>query len=248
MKTFITQQETVQESIKIALDAADAATDVTAEYNKIRRDHKKLENSMNQSQRFISIIFASSVAAAIAALVFAGLIYFRTLAELTTMTTTSREALIVFAENVDNMNSSLERLEASLETQTELVSLNETLINELGSLKQVIADSNISMASKLDSTANALTTSNGSLAESLTKAIANELNSQNRKMLGQLQKIENLTIDSMSQLSARVASDQTLSKVAGSQQVLAKRLDGLATQNQQILKQMETRDNKISFP
>ena len=32
-------------------------------------------------------------------------------------------------------------------------------------------------------------------------------------MLGQLQKIENLTIDSMSQLSARVASDQTLSKV-----------------------------------
>ena len=203
---------------------------------------------MNQSQRFISIIFASSVAAAIAALVFAGLIYFRTLAELTTMTTTSREALIVFAENVDNMNSSLERLEASLETQTELVSLNETLINELGSLKQVIADSNISMASKLDSTANALTTSNGSLAESLTKAIANELNSQNRKMLGQLQKIENLTIDSMSQLSARVASDQTLSKVAGSQQVLAKRLDGLATQNQQILKQMETRDNKISFP
>ena len=203
---------------------------------------------MNQSQRFISIIFASSVAAAISALVFAGLIYFRTLAELTTMTTTSREALIVFAENVDNMNSSLERLEASLETQTELVSLNETLINELGSLKQVIADSNISMASKLDSTANALTTSNGSLAESLTKAIANELNSQNRKMLGQLQKIENLTIDSMSQLSARVASDQTLSKVAGSQQVLAKRLDGLATQNQQILKQMETRDNKISFP
>ena len=164
------------------------------------------------------------------------------------MTTTSREALIVFAENVDNMNSSLERLEASLETQTELVSLNETLINELGSLKQVIADSNISMASKLDSTANALTTSNGSLAESLTKAIANELNSQNRKMLGQLQKIENLTIDSMSQLSARVASDQTLSKAAGSQQVLAKRLDGLATQNQQILKQMETRDNKISFP
>ena len=243
-----TDYNAVQESIKIALDAADAATDVTAEYNKIRRDHKKLEDSMKQSQRFISIIFASSVAAAIAALVFAGLIYFRTLSELSTMTTTSREALIVFAENVDNMNSSLERLEVSLETQTELVSLNETLINELSSLKQTIADSNATMATKLDMTANALTTSNGSLAESLTKAIANELNSQNRKMFGQLQKIESLTIDSTSQLSARMASDQTLSKVAGSQQVLAKRLDGLTKQNQQILQQMETRDNKITFP
>ena len=243
-----TDYNAVQESIKIALDAADAATDVTAEYNKIRRDHKKLENSMNQSQRFISIIFASSVSAAIAALVFAGLIYFRTLSELSTMTTTSREALIVFAENVDNMNSSLEKLEKSLETQTKLVSLNETLINELSSLKQVIAESNSGMSNKLDLTADTLAKSNSNLAQSLTKAIANELSSQNRKMLGQLQKIENLTIDSMSQLTARVASDQTLSKVAGSQQILAKRLDGLATQNQQILKQMEVRDNKITFP
>jgi len=243
-----TDYNAVQESIKIALDAADAATDVTAEYNKIRRDHKKLENSMNQSQRFISIIFASSVAAAIAALVFAGLIYFRTLSELTTMTTTSREALIVFAENVDNMNSSLEKLETSLETQTELVSLNETLINELSSLKQVIADSNVGMSNKLEMTADTIAKSNGTLAEALTKAIANELNSQNRKMLGQLQKIETLTSESMSQLSARVANNQTLSKVAGSQQVLAKRLDGLATQNQQILQQMEIRDNKITFP
>ena len=104
------------------------------------------------------------------------------------------------------------------------------------------------MASKLDVTANALTSSNGSLAEALTKAIANELNSQNRKMLGQLQKIEKLTTSSMSQLSARMASNQTLSKVAGSQQVLAKRLDGLANQNQLILEQMEIRDNKITFP
>ena len=135
-----------------------------------------------------------------------------------------------------------------LKLRLELVSLNETLINELGSLKQVIDDSNISMADKMDITANALTTSNGSLAESLTKAIANELNSQNRKMLGQLQKIENLTIDSMSQLSLVWLVTNTLSKVAGNQQVLAKRLDGLATQNQEILKQMEIRDNKITFP
>ena len=146
------------------------------------------------------------------------------------------------------MNSSLERLEESLETQTQLVSLNETLIDELSSLKQVIDDSNNKMANKMDITANALITSNGSLAESLTKAIANELNSQNRKMFGQMQKIENLTVESMSNLSSRVASDQTLSKVAGNQQVLAKRMDGLATQNQEILKQMEIRDNKITFP
>ena len=100
----------------------------------------------------------------------------------------------------------------------------------------------------MDITANALITSNGSLAESLTKAIANELNSQNRKMFGQMQKIENLTVESMSNYHLVWLVTRHLSKVAGSQQVLAKRMDGLATQNQEILKQMETRDNKITFP
>ena len=42
----------------------------------------------------------------------------------------------------------------------------------------------------MDVTANALTISNGSLAESLTKAIANELNSQNRKMLDKCKKLK----------------------------------------------------------
>ena len=33
--------DTIEESIKIALDAADAATDITSEYNKVKREHKK---------------------------------------------------------------------------------------------------------------------------------------------------------------------------------------------------------------
>ena len=47
----------VQESIKIALDAADAATDVTSEYNKIKSENKKLEASVKQIHKFTTIIF-----------------------------------------------------------------------------------------------------------------------------------------------------------------------------------------------
>jgi len=132
----------VQESIKIALDAADAATDVSSEFNKIKRENKKLEGSIKMIHRYTAIIFASSMVAAVAALIFASLIYFRTLSDLTTMTTTSREALIVFAENVDTMNSSLDKLKVSLEAQQELVSLNKTLIAELDTLRTTIIDSN----------------------------------------------------------------------------------------------------------
>jgi hypothetical protein len=61
----------VQESIKIALDAADAATDVTSEFNKVKRDNKKLEASVKNVHRYTVIIFASSMLAAVAALLFA---------------------------------------------------------------------------------------------------------------------------------------------------------------------------------
>ena len=38
----------VQESIKLALDAADAATDVTSEYSQVKREHKKLEKKCHR--------------------------------------------------------------------------------------------------------------------------------------------------------------------------------------------------------
>ena len=43
-KTCVNQQiNAMQESIKIALDAADAATDVTSEYKRIKNEHIKAE-------------------------------------------------------------------------------------------------------------------------------------------------------------------------------------------------------------
>ena len=55
--------DTIEESIKIALDAADAATDITSEYNKVKREHKKLEAKVKQIHRYTTIIFGSSILA-----------------------------------------------------------------------------------------------------------------------------------------------------------------------------------------
>ena len=46
----------VQESIKLALDAADAATDVTSEYSQVKREHKKLEKKVSQIHRYTSTV------------------------------------------------------------------------------------------------------------------------------------------------------------------------------------------------
>ena len=154
-----TEYNAVQESIKIALDAADAATDVTSEYNKTKREHKKLEASVKRVHRFSIIIFASSMVAAVAALMFAGMIYFRTMSELSTMTTTSREALVVFAENVEGVNDALDKMKAALNTQKTLVGQNETLINELVGLRDIISRSNETMMTGMESTSSSIANS-----------------------------------------------------------------------------------------
>ena len=97
----------IQDSIKIALDAADAATDVTAEYGKIKRENQALEGSVKKIQRSTTIIFFSAVIGVVVTSIFAGLVYFRTMSDLNAITSTSREALVVFAENVNEVNTSL---------------------------------------------------------------------------------------------------------------------------------------------
>ena len=98
---------TIEESIKIALDAADAATDVTSEYNKVKREHKKLETQVKQIHRYTTIIFGSSMIAAIVAMIFSSVLYFRSMSDLGVMTTTNREALVIFAENVDDLKDNV---------------------------------------------------------------------------------------------------------------------------------------------
>jgi hypothetical protein len=120
--------------------------------------------------------------AAVAALLFAALIYFKTMSELDTMTTTSREALVVFAENVDGVNDSLDKMRVALETQQKLVGQNETLINELVGLRDVISRSNETMMSGIQTTSATITDSNSQMASSITTGIANELGAQTNRM------------------------------------------------------------------
>ena len=144
-----TDTNAVHESIKLALDAADAATDVTTEYNRVKRDHRNLEASVKQIHRYTTIIFSVSIGTAILAILLTSLLYFRSLSELSVMTTTSKEALVVFAENVENVNGSLSKLEGGLQKQTELLDVNRQLIKSMEGLQTIVTDSNDQMVVEL---------------------------------------------------------------------------------------------------
>ena len=243
-----TEYNAVQESIKIALDAADAATDVTSEYNKTKREHKKLEASVKSVHRFSIIIFTSSMVAAVAALLFASLIYFRTMSELSTMTTTSREALVLFAENVDGVNDSLDKMKGALDTQKTLVGQNETLINELVGLRDIISRSNETMMTGMESTSTSIANSNNQMASSITAGIANELGAQTNRMVKELNELSKTNAKSLDQMTKSVSDSKNLDGVVANQKTIVRLLGELSAQNADLLKSISQKDNRVSYP
>ena len=243
-----TEYNAVQESIKIALDAADAATDVTSEYNKTKREHKKLEASVKSVHRFSIIIFGSSMVAAVAALLFASMIYFRTMSELSTMTTTSREALVVFAENVEGVNDALEKMRDALETQQTLVGQNETLINELVGLRDIISRSNETMMTGMESTSSSIASSNNQMASSITTGIANELGAQTNRMVKELNELSKTNAKSLDQMTKSMSDSKNTDRLVANQKTIVRLLGDLSAQNADLLKMISEKDNRVSYP
>jgi len=194
----------VHESIKLALDAADAATDVTTEYNRVKRDHRNLEASVKQIHRYTTIIFSVSIGTAILAILLTSLLYFRSLSDLSVMTTTSKEALVVFAENVENVNSSLSQLEGALQKQTELLDVNRQLIKSMEGLQTIVTDSNDQMVVELRALTQEMSESTQQVSELVRGSSQSQIKSINLEIKKQLSGASNKTIEEISQLKSKI--------------------------------------------
>jgi uncharacterized protein YfeS len=240
----------VHESIKLALDAADAATDVTTEYNRVKRDHRNLEASVKQIHRYTTIIFSVSIGTAILAILLTSLLYFRSLSDLSIMTTTSKEALVVFAENVENVNSSLSQLEGALQKQTELLDVNRQLIKSMEGLQTIVTDSNDQMVVELRALTQEMSTSTQQVSELVKGSSQSQIKSINLEIKKQLSGASNKTIEEISQLKSKIKNTDsaTLRKLSLNQAAILSTLQAVSSQNDDIKKRFEDQQDKISFP
>ncbi|RPH04742.1 MAG: hypothetical protein CBC53_006070 [Alphaproteobacteria bacterium TMED93] len=236
----------VQESIKIALDAADAATDVTSEYNKIKNENKKLEASVKQVHKFTTIIFGISILAAVIGLSLTALIYSRTMNELSAMTSTSREALVVFAENVDGVKNALEQLQTGIQEQGKILETNNALIESINNLDNNLSNTNKMLVSEISG-----------LAENVTK----NMNTSSKKNMQELNKLVKTlkdtqvnTTNKLIKLSKKATNTDLLGKVSSNQKKmnknfndLAKAVNNLANQSGELAKSFKN-SSSIKYP
>ena len=238
----------VQESIKLALDAADAATDVTSEYSQVKREHKKLESKVSQIHRYTTITFVSAISAAVIALAFSATLYFKSISELKLMTTTNRQGLIVFSENIETLNNVLAELKVSLSKQEELIELNRESTSQIGELKKVMAEGSASIVAQLQKTGDGIDGSTIALGESLKAAVI----AQNKAMINNfkvtLTSLESSVLKSVAAIDKKIASNKALQSVAVSQTKTKKEIESLKLQTAEIRKLLETQQNRVTFP
>jgi hypothetical protein len=238
----------VQESIKLALDAADAATDVTSEYSQVKREHKKLENKVSSIHRYTTITFVTGIASAVIALTFSSALYFKSIAELKLMTTTNREGLIVFSENIDKLNSVLADLQVSLSKQEELVELNREATAHIAELNDVMATGTAKIVEELQTSNSAMITASKATAEDLKTTFIKQEKSSTNTMKVSLSSLESSMQKTLTAMDKRIASNETLNGVASRQQLANKEIQALKMQAAEIRKLLEIQQNRITFP
>ena len=238
----------VQESIKLALDAADAATDVTSEYSQVKREHKKLEKKVSQIHRYTSITFVTGIVAAVVALTFSATLYFKSISELKLMSSTNREGLIVFSQNIDKLNVVLADLQESLSKQEELVKLNREATAHIAELNDLMASGNNKIVEEIQAANAATVAASKAATDALKSTFISQGKSTSNSMKVSLSSLESSLQKTLDAMDQRIASNETLNGVASSQQMANKEIKALKMQSAEIRNLLEVQQNRITFP
>ncbi|MDA9649411.1 hypothetical protein N9T54_03235 [Alphaproteobacteria bacterium] len=235
-----TKLEAVQESIKLALDAADAATDVTSEYNKVKKAHAILEAKVKQIHKYTTVVFVSSIVSGLVVIAVSAILFMQSSNKLSNMTETSREALVVFAENVDGVNASLKNLDLAIKKQGDLLTINKSLVSTIDKVEKRIKESNDNTIGEL---------------RLITKTLISELNKNNKtnidnnkKLNANLEKLNRSNSKTISKAINQISNKAIYKQIVANQAIQAQQISKLIKQNNNVLGKIANKTSRIKYP
>ena len=232
--------DAVQESIKLALDAADAATDVTSEYNTIKKQHAKLEEKVKQIHKYTSIVFISSIISGIFVIIVSAFLFMQGSSKLTSMTETSREALVVFAENVDSVNKSIQNLNNAIEKQGDLLEINKKIVTTMKEVENKISTANEMTIGELRTISNTLVNELGNYSKQ------SEISS--KRLNDSLKNFSSSSAKELSKAMKKMSKNPIYNKIMTNQALQAQQISNLIKQNNSLVRKMKDKAAMIKYP
>ena len=188
----------------------------------------------------------------IGALALTLMIHFRSMSSLELLSGTNREAVIVFAENVDSMNQSIGKLEATLQKQDDLVALNQKLLGEIQALRAGSQAPLEAIEKRLQASMEEQQKANGKLASSISSfsgrltAMQKETAKEIKKSASSINALATQTDNKDDKTLAEL--NKKLAKMDKRQQELAQQLDLLVRENSAMRKLLASGQRQIKFP
>ena len=139
------QQKALEETSKVALDAADAATRAAEEIHGVKKEYEELLSANRGVLKSLSIALVSTAIGLLIAVGASALVYYKSRAQFEKSDEMLLQAVAVFAENVDELTLAQSNLNTLIETQTDLR-------NEVGLARKSLD----TVPAKIDETLNTL--------------------------------------------------------------------------------------------
>ena len=239
---------TIEESIKIALDAADAATDITSEYNNIKKKNQKLEAEMKKVYLYTTIIFGSSIFAAIVAILFSSFIYFKSMSDLDVMTTTNREALVIFSQNVDALKETTGDYINAVKLQEEVKSQNTEIGNAFKEFETSSKDIVREISALNEETIKQIVDSTKTISGPFIKAINGFEETQSKSYSDFFEQLSVSNLELIQALKAGDNTEETIQKLVKSQAQLTIVIEGLRSRNTEIIELVKDNEDLVKYP
>jgi uncharacterized spore protein YtfJ len=162
----------VEDSIKIALDAADMATSAASELDRIKLDNSSVRDEMKRVYRKVSIVFASALVGTAVSLLGAAVIYYKTLSGMETANNTSLEALVIFADNIDKLTAAVSSVSDMTGKLGEISSVAEATNQAVSGLGEKVSSSESGLNAQLASVQEQLVNS----VSQFSRSVVDEMN------------------------------------------------------------------------
>ena len=190
--------------------------------------------------------------AAIVAMIFSSVLYFRSMSDLGVMTTTNREALVIFAENVDDLKDNVKALSVAMESQVALEKQNAKLVEELSSLRREISVATNALASRVLEQNKGLQEVMTKNTEQAVNIFAEKVAQSFEKRLNELSRgidaYQNQLITSLKEMNTSDTNNVVMEEISKSQNQLTKEIRSLYKKNEEIIRKIKSSDGLIKFP
>ena len=195
---------------------------------------------MKQIHKYTTVVFLSSIISGLVVIVASAFLFMQSSDKLTNMTETSREALVVFAENVDGVNASLKNLDNAIKKQGDLLAINEKLVLTLEKVEKRVQKANENTVDEL---------------QVITKALINELNKNsqvsienNKKLSENLVKLNRSNSKTISKAIQQISNKAIYKQIVANQAIQAQQISKLIKQNNNVLGKIADKTSRIKYP